>query len=151
MKDIPADVAAIIERVQGYSRLTCSFDGNQFDIGQTLAILNDWARIDRHRQLHLVGTALTGGSLAIGSTLGMGVEYCNFTEGNILENQSEIARFKIRNFVPGTTVHLHPAFSFEIMVDESPRVRLNEIALAMGMSVSVTREFFENHFGIKRT
>jgi len=151
MKDIPADVAAIIERVQGYSRLTCSFDGNQFDIGPTLAILNDWARIDRHRQLHLVGTALTGGSLAIGSTLGMGVEYCNFTEGNILENQSEIARFKIRNFVSGTTVHLHPAFSFEIMVDESPRVRLNEIALAMGMSVSVTREFFENHFGIKRT
>jgi hypothetical protein len=36
------------------------------------------------------------------------------------------------------------------MVDESPRVRLQEIALAMGMSVSVTRELFESHFGITR-
>jgi hypothetical protein len=150
MKDIPADVAAIIERVQGYSRLTCIFDGNQFDIGPTLVILNDWARIDRHRQLHLVGTALTGGRLAIGSPLGMGVEYCNFIGGDVLENQSEIARFKIRNFVPGTKLSFHPEFSFEIMVDESPRVRLQEIALAMGMSVSVTRELFENHFGVKR-
>lgn len=150
MKDIPADVAAIIERVQGYSRLACSFDGKEFDLGPTLVILNEWARIDRHRQLHLVGTALTGGKLAIGSPMGMGVEYCDFIGGDILENKSEIARFKIRNFIPGTTVHLHPAFTFEIMVDESPRVRLNEIALAMGMSVSATREIFENHFGITR-
>ena len=108
MKDIPADVAAIIERVQGYCRLTCTFDGNQFDIGPTLVALNDWARIDRHRRLHLVGTALSGGNLMIGSPIGMGVEYCNFIGGDVLENQSEIARFKIRNFTPGTTVHFHP-------------------------------------------
>lgn len=150
MKDIPPDITAILERVQGYSGLTCRFEGKAFPLGKTLVILNDWARIDRHRRLHLVGTALTGGSLRIGHPVEMGIEYCVFTGSEILENQSEIARFKISNFVPGTTLHFHPAFTLEIVVDEEPRIRLQEMALAMGMGICAVREMFEEHFGIKR-
>lgn len=150
MKGIPPDITAIIERVQGYSGLACRFEGKQFDFGPTLIALNDWARIDRHRKLHLVGTALTGGNLVIGHPVEMGIEYCNFIGGEVLENQSEIARFKISNFLPGTTLHFQPAFTLEIMVNEDPRVRLQEMALAMGIGVSAIREMFETHFGITR-
>jgi hypothetical protein len=150
MKDIPPDIAAIIERVQGYSGLACRFDGKQFDLGTMLVALNNWARIDRHRKLHLVGTALTGGSLVIGYPIEMGIEYCHFVGSDILENQSEIARFKISNFVPGATLHFQPKFALEIMVDEVPRARLQEMALGMGIGVSAVREMFENHFGITR-
>lgn len=150
MKEFPEGITPILEKVQGFSQQAISFDGKQFDIGKALLILNDWARIDRHRQLHLVGAAVTGVNLEIRSPLGMEIEYCNPTGESIIENHSEVARFKIRNFVPGTKMHLHPKVSFEIMVDESPRVRLDEIASAMQISVSVTRELFENHFRIKR-
>lgn len=150
MKDVTLDVTAILERVQGYSGLTCRFEDKAFDIGRTLVALNDWARIDRHRRLHLVGTALTGGSLRIGHPREMGIEYCIFTGSQVLENQSEIARFKISNFVPGATLHFQPKFTLEIVVDEEPRVRLQEMALAMGMGLCAVREMFEQHFGIKR-
>jgi hypothetical protein len=150
MKDIPPDITAIIEGVQGYSGLACRFDGKQFDLGTMLVALNNWARIDRHRKLHLVGTALTGGSLMIVLPVEMGIEYCNFIGGDVLENQCEIARFKISNFEPGATLHFQPAFALEIMVDESPRARLQEMALGMGIGVSAVREMFENHFGITR-
>jgi hypothetical protein len=131
--------------------MTCRFDDKEFDLGKTLVILNDWARIDRHRKLHLVGTALTRGTLSIGSPNTMGTEYCQFIGGDILENESQIARFKIRNFAPGTAIHLNAQLAFEISVDEAPkRLSLQEIALTMGMGVSAIREVFEKHFGISR-
>lgn len=150
MKNLPSDVTAIMESVQGYTGSTCRFDGQEFDLGKTLVILNDWARIDRHRKLHLVGSVITSGNLRIGSPVDMGVEYCNFIGADVIESQSEIARFKIRNYVPGAKISFEPKFTFEIMVNETPRVRLQEIALAMGMSVSAVRERFEAHFGIAR-
>ena len=52
---------------------------------------------------------------------------------------------------PGTKLRFKPKFSFEVVVDEVPRmVKLQDVALAMGLSVSGIRERFENHFGVKR-
>lgn len=150
MKKIPSDVASLMESMQSYAGTTCRFEGQEFDLGNTLAILNNWARIDRHRKLHLVGSVITSGNLRIGSPVGMGVEYCNFLGGDVIESQHEIASFKIRNFVPGAKISFEPKFAFEIMVDETPRVRLQEIALAMGVGVCAVRERFEALFGITR-
>ena len=151
MKHLPSDIAAIIQAIQGYSGMTCTINGNQYDLGQTLVIVNEWARIDRHRKLHVVGSAFTGGNLEIGSPKDMGVEYCIFSNGHMLEEQNEIARFKIRNYIPGAKgYHLIPKLAFEVMVNEAPVVRFNEIALAAGMCVSAVREMFEKHFGIVR-
>jgi len=119
----------IMKSMQGYAGVTCRADGKEFDLGKTLVILNDWARIDRHRRLHIAGSAITSGGLRIGSP--SGVEYLNFLDTHLLETESEVARFKIRNFVPGMKISFQADFAFEVMIDESPRLRLQEIALAM--------------------
>ena len=154
MKKIPADVRALLEGFQPYSGATGTADGKQWDLGLTLEILNNWARIDRHRKLHLVGSAVATGNLEIGVPIdsGMSVEYCHFDVGtNLVEHDVEIARFKIRNYKPGTKIHLLPKFAFEVVVDEVPRmIKLQDMALAMCFSVICAREAFENHFGITR-
>ena len=65
MPKIPDDVRGLIESVQPYTTKAVVNEGSRYPIGRTLSILNDWARIDRHRRLHFVGTAWTKGSLQI--------------------------------------------------------------------------------------
>ncbi len=152
MKRIPDDVRGLIESVQPYAGATGDFppQGWQWDIGECLAVLNNWARIDRHRRLHIVGTTPTEGNLRIILPPGMALEYCNFCTGVILENESKIADFKIANYVPGAKIHFNPQFVFNITVDETPRSLLQEISVAMSLSVQLVRQRFEGHFGIKR-
>jgi hypothetical protein len=150
MPKITDDMRRILETVQPYTTTTGTHEGKQWDIGPVLSILNDWARIDRHRKLHLVGTTLIDGKLGIGRPPEMAVEYCNFMQGNILEDQGEIAEFKLSNFVPGTKIHMDTQFTLKITVDETPRCELEDISIAMMLSVQVVREIFERHYGIKR-
>jgi len=152
MKQLPLDVSILLESVQPYSSATGHHNGMEWDLGPTLAILNDWARIDRHRRLHLVGSAVTEGYLTIGIPEGsnMAVEYCDFIGGDVLEHESQIARFKIANWAPGSQVHMQPHFTLDIAVDESPRCRLSEISTAMCLTVEIVRGIFERHFNIVR-
>ncbi len=152
MKKIPKDVRDLIEAVQPYARATgrLKAEGWEWDIGQCLAVLNDWARIDRHRRLHIVGTTPTEGNLRIGVPPGMALEYCNFCIGTVLEDNSKIANFKIANYVPGAKIHFQPKFTFNITVDETPSSLLQDVSMAMLLSVQAVRESFEKYFGIKR-
>lgn len=150
-KILPNDIRALIEAVQPYGGTSAIHDGMTWDVGNALMILNDWARIDRHRRLHLVGTAIVAADMRIGVPEGMSIEHCNFTVGDfLLEHDSEVAAFKIRNYVSGTKVHMQPKVAFDIAVDETPRVTLREISFAMLCSVSFVRRRFEEHFGIYR-
>jgi hypothetical protein len=40
--------------------------------------------------------------------------------GHLLEDDTEIAHFKIRDFVPGSEIHVKISFGIEILVDEVP-------------------------------
>lgn len=154
MKKLPVDVRTLLEGFQPYSRATGRMDGKEWDIGLSLWVLNEWARIDRHRKLHFIGSAVSTGNLEISLPVdsGMSVESCHFNDGAYLvEHDVEIARFKIRNYVSGVKVHLHPKFALEVVVDEVPKMtKLQDVALAMCLSVIVIRETFEKHFGITR-
>jgi hypothetical protein len=149
MKKIPDDIRGLIEAVQPYKAATGHHEGKDWDIGQTLEILNNWARIDRHRKLHLAGTACTSGNLQIILPSGMTLEYCNFVERTILEDKSEIAQFKIANFIPAGRAFMNPQFTFQVVVNETPRCLLSDISTAMMLSVQVIRESFERHFGLE--
>lgn len=151
MKNLPDRLRTLLESVQPYSGATGRAEGKEWDLGLTLYILNDWARIDRHRRLHLVGTALNRGQLGFTCPPGMSIESCDFLSGEyLLEDNTEIARFRIVNFVPGAQVQVHSNFSLEIVVNEVPRLKLQDAALAMGLSVSAVRERFEQSYGINR-
>jgi hypothetical protein len=149
MKKLPGEIRALIEMVQPYNTFTVTFEGKECPLGQTLAVLNEWARIDRHRKLHLVGTALTSGNLRLILPPGMTLEYCTYTEGTVLEDKNEIAQFKIANFARNSNAVVSANFTFQILVNEVPRCLLTEIATAMMLSVQGIREIFERHFGLE--
>lgn len=152
MKNMPKDISALLETMQPYAAATGRHEGMEWDLGATLAILNDWARIDRHRHLHLVGSAVTDGYLSMGIPEGtqMSIEYCDFIGGDVLEHENQIARFKISNWLPGSQIHVQPHFTLDIAVDETPRCRLSEISMAMSLSVEAVRAAFKRHFNIVR-
>jgi hypothetical protein len=152
MKNLPNRLRGVLEAVQPYTRAIGRVEGSEWDLGQVLYVLNEWARIDRHRRLHLAGTAISKGSLGFERVAGMSVASCDFQVGeHLLEHDTEIARFKIAGWVRGAKMNVHGQFSFEIVVDEAPKMfKLHDTALAMGLSVSGVRESFERCYGITR-
>jgi hypothetical protein len=68
-----------------------------WDIGKVLNVLNLWAKIDRHRRLNLVGTAVSSGNVGFGfspSGTEMSVESFDYSVGaHLLENETELATF----------------------------------------------------------
>jgi hypothetical protein len=152
MKNLPSRLRGLLEAVQPYSGAVGRANGQVWDLGLVLSILNDWARIDRHRRLHLVGTAISRGDLGFERVEGMSIESCDFdVREHVLEHDTEIARFKIAGWVPGQKMNVHGKFTFEIVVDEVPRLsKLEEVARAMLMSVGCVRESFEKAYGITR-
>jgi hypothetical protein len=123
-------------------------------MGIALDILSKWAIIDRHRRLNLVGTAISKGQVRfrLPDAGGMSIESWDYEVGkHLLENDTETAQFRVKNFVPGTEVHADVEFALEVLVNETPGMcKLQDAALTMGLSVSVVRESFERHYGIQR-
>ena len=146
MKKLPDDMRGLLEAVQLYSGRRCQAYGMTWDIGQALFILNTWAKIDRHRRLNLAGTVFTKGALKFDlPKAGMSIESCDFEVGqHVLENDTEIARFRIRNFISGTKINVNCQFALEIIVNETPPgiCKLQDAALTIGASVSAVREGF---------
>jgi hypothetical protein len=152
MKNLPSGLRGLLESIQPYKGLTCSAEGLKWDIGQALNILNVWSVIDRHRRLNLVGTAISKGEVGFRLPPGMVVESWDCEVGkHLLEDDTEIAHFRVRNYIPGTQANVQTNFGIEILVDEVPgKCRIQVAATTMGMSVSAVREMFEAHYGIKR-
>jgi hypothetical protein len=138
-----------MESVQPYTTLTTTLDGNTWYVGKTLEVLNNWARIDRHRKLHFAGTAISSGRVSLILPERMTQEFFSFNGGTLLEDESEVARFKIANYTRGTDVYVDCQLAFEVIVNESPKSSLKEASNAMMTAVLVVREMFERHFGLE--
>lgn len=114
---------SIIEAVQPYNRppgLTPSELPDSFNRG--LNILNDWARIDRHRRLHLMATWASNIQPKIDIPLGVTVEEFTIVreEPFILESEHILARFRLGGYVPESRIQGNPNLSLDVLVNESP-------------------------------
>ncbi len=73
------------------------------------------------------------------------------SRSEVRENGTEIAQFRVRNYILNTEAYRNTKFAIEILVDELVgKAKLQVAAVTMGLSVSVVRERFESHYGIKR-
>jgi hypothetical protein len=89
---------------------------------RALGILNRWARVDRHRRLHVVGSWV--GRFAPKFRLPEGVEVQSFRaiESGFLEDVSILATFVLSNWNPAHAKHVYtnPNLKIEIALDEKP-------------------------------
>jgi hypothetical protein len=87
---------------------------------RSLGIPNDWARKDRHRRLHIVRTwrGTVFPTLNVGPParlLALVARQPGFTEGD-----TEVARFSIDGWVPGTELKASVRVPFDVALDEPP-------------------------------
>jgi hypothetical protein len=125
---------------------------------RSLGILNDWARKDRHRRLHIVrawrGTVYP--SLEVGPP-GRLVSLVPRPPG-LGEGDTEVARFIIEGWVPGTKLKPRVHVPFDVALDEDPPPendadtldrRIGEMFYAVGEVIEVFEKTFEPPYPIQ--
>jgi hypothetical protein len=118
---LPQDCRKWIESVQPYNtpktlkpaELVISFNRN-------LGILHEWARKDRHRQLHLLGAWGSKASPNLRIPAGTTLRSLTVSGSKLLKDESEIASFILNGFIPGMEVSANPNLAIDIAVDEVP-------------------------------
>jgi hypothetical protein len=107
-----------IEDIQPY-RAEYETEGLQVT-AQTLDMINDLARKDRHRSLRVIASWGANRNPQFDLPAGCSLEWLNVTEDGLLERQSELATFKIRNWTPGLEVRANPNFTIDVTVEDVP-------------------------------
>jgi hypothetical protein len=110
----------IIEAVQPYRTPDIAPELMVFNVNRTLGILHDWARKDRHRKLHVVGSWGSDASPKVRFPEGVRLVSMTTYSAGFLEEQNEVAAFVLDGFVPGMKVEANPDMTIEIALDESP-------------------------------
>jgi hypothetical protein len=110
-----------IERVQPYNTPELSADLLVFNFNRSLGILNDWARKDRHRSLHVVGSLASKATVMVivpDTARLVNIEFV--IKNEFLESKAKIAVFKIDGHTPGMNVYANPNLAVDIALNEIP-------------------------------
>jgi hypothetical protein len=87
---------------------------------KALDAINDLARKDRHRGLRVLASWGANKNPQFDLPPGCSLEWVVVTEDGLLERQSEVATFKIRNWRPGLEMHANPNFTIDVAVEDLP-------------------------------
>lgn len=92
-------------------------------INESLGLLNDWARIDRHRRLHVVGSWASRASPALRLPDGVRLVRLDLIGDGFLEHKDKIADFVLEGWKPGMEIEANPNLIIDIAIDELPHPR----------------------------
>lgn len=113
----------IIESVQPYmAPADLPDDMWIYNFNRSFGILNDWARIDRHRHLHVAASWASNISPTLIVPDGVTVlELDILSDGFYLDDYAEIARFRVDGWEPSAmTMQANPNLTFDIAINEPP-------------------------------
>ncbi len=107
----------IIESVQPYNAPAGLKPAHAiFSLNRALRILNDWARMDRHRTLHVVGSWVSKANPILAVPQGVEVDFIGVTHDGLLAGEHEVASFNLRGFKRGMKVQANPDLVVELFV-----------------------------------
>jgi hypothetical protein len=109
-----------IQRVQPYNTPNIAPHLMIGNVNRTLGILNHWARIDRHRRLHVLGSWAANASPLLRLPDGCRLVDMVVHQDGLLEHKNQIASFTLAGFTPGMEVRANPNLTIDVAVDESP-------------------------------
>ena len=143
----------IIEKIQPYNAPKLSNDELPFNFNRALGILNDWARIDRHRKLHIAGSWFSHAGPKLKLPPGCTLTAMTIRSNGFLDHNCEIATFSLDGWVSGMKIEANPNLFIEIALDEtplpcSPMDNFNVRCEAIERAVTVVIREFEFSFGL---
>ncbi len=83
-----------------------------------LGMLNNLARIDRHRAVHLVGACVVEGGLAVKAPTGSVITTGSRVQRPVIDEEGQIATFVVDPWAPGQQVQLYPDLVLEVEIAE---------------------------------
>lgn len=107
-----------IEDIQPY-RTEYETEGMEFS-AKALDAINDLARKDRHRGLRIVASWGSNKNPQFDLPPGCSLEWVHVTQDGLLERQSEVATFQIRNWTPGLEMHANPNLTIDVTIEDAP-------------------------------
>lgn len=110
----------IIESVQPYNLPKLAPEDQVFNFNRTFGILNDWARKDRHRKLHVVGSWASNARPKVRCPAGTSISFLNVVESGFLETESQVAAFKVTGYTPHMRVEANPDLDLDMGINEVP-------------------------------
>jgi hypothetical protein len=120
---------------------------------RSLAILNDWARKDRHRRLHVVRAIPERVAMPryVADLRLVQVTWVKYEPPHFLENDPVVAHFGVKDWVAGTKLRADQRLILEVAVDEPPAREAKNDSLtdrvrAMFFAVKWVVEEFETTF-----
>ncbi len=111
---------SLVESIQPYNVPAIDAHLMILNGNRTIGILHDWARKDRHRQLHLVGSWRSNMNPVILLPEGCALDYLMVTSDGLLESGTLVARFRLSGYVPGMNVQGNPDMAIDVAVREAP-------------------------------
>jgi hypothetical protein len=92
-----------------------------YSFNRAVGILDDWARKDRHRKLHIVATQATRVRPMLRLPIGASVNHIRVVRDVfILEDECEVATFQIAGYRHGMDIQANPNLMLDIGIDEIP-------------------------------
>jgi hypothetical protein len=110
----------IIESVQPYRVKQLTPNELARDINRNIGILNDWARKDRHRRLHIIGGYVLDARPQISHPSGVTVATMEVIKSGFLEDDNVIAKFRLTGYIRGMEVKANPYLQTQRAINESP-------------------------------
>jgi hypothetical protein len=140
-------VKAFIKSVQPYQ----TAPPKEAEMGRILGIINDWARIDRHRTLPIIGAFPSNVAAQLGLPLGMALEWSTTGDRRLLEHESQFAAFKISGYRPDAQIEVDLAVRLEVALDRIGGFEIiTKTPSAMTAIVEEVIKGFERILGIAR-
>jgi hypothetical protein len=152
---LPDKCRSMIEAVQPYNAPQLESELVVFNFNRSLGLLNDWARKDRHRRLHVAASlASTANVMIVVPDYVRVVAYECDIINRCLEGRTKIATFRIEGCTPSTQIYANPNLTIDIALNEGPvpcwqndtlSNRTRAISRVIELLIGSFEQFFEDH------
>ena len=120
LSSLPQKVQDEIEQMQPYNTPSLPAEDLIRNVNRTLGILNDLARKDRHRTLHVVGSWITEVQPEFDLPDGVKLTSLSRAMGGFLSDWSDVATFKLTGFHGRRNVQVNPFLVTSMALNEPP-------------------------------
>jgi hypothetical protein len=120
IRQLTSEQQKLIEAVQPYNALGLESADVPYNFNRGLGMLNDWARKDRHRGLHVVAFWASEIRPLLELPSGTHIDQITVTPSFLLRDETRVASFKLTGWQPGMNLRANPNLYFDIAIDDAP-------------------------------
>lgn len=117
---LPSQLRSWLDAIQPCHADRLANKSDESRISRALGLINECARKDRHRQLHIVGTVVSCSTALVKFSPPARVTYLQDIPADLFQGQYEIAIFGVEGMTAGTEIEVDWRFTIHVAVKEIP-------------------------------